>query len=180
MSEHQRETEFLRHLIGYGDTEERRELDKKLAQLQRDQRCVERAASWAVLGTALAVALLAYPAILQENFPHTPYESVIKVICVLGLASLICLVCFVGLLMVYRNKLNRLQEEGRQLIKKLLALRLGQPHIVTGQRSPEGSADGEDAPGAAELRDSGNGPLSLRDLVADGEDGIIQQGDSCP
>ena len=68
MTEHQRETAFLKHLIGYEDTEKRRELEQKIMQLQRDQHCVERVAAAAAICTALAVAALAYPAILLAEF----------------------------------------------------------------------------------------------------------------
>ena len=48
-------------------------------------------------------------------------------ICVLRMASLICLLVFAGIGMACRNKLDQRREECRQLVTKLLAFRLGQP-----------------------------------------------------
>ncbi len=45
MSDHQRETAFLRQCIHYDDTAERHNLDERLTQAQRDERCV-RCAVW--------------------------------------------------------------------------------------------------------------------------------------
>ena len=49
----------------------------------------------------------------------------------LGLASLICLVGFAGLLTVYFKKLHRLRKEARQFAIRLLESRLGKPQIPT-------------------------------------------------
>ena len=40
---------------------------------------------------------------------------------------MICLVVFMGLKSVYRMKLDRRREEGRQLVMRLLEARLGRP-----------------------------------------------------
>jgi hypothetical protein len=127
MSEHQKHTEFLRHCLRYGESDEHQALDKRIIQIQRDGRCVQRAVWLMAILTALAVAGLGYPAILVENFPDDAPQSIINLICALGLASLICLLGFAGLGMVYRNKLNQRREESRQLVTKLLASRLGKP-----------------------------------------------------
>ena len=71
MSEHQKHTEFLRRIIVYADTEAHRELDRRIAQLQRDEHCIRRAALAAVFFTLAALAGLVYVAILDENFPYT-------------------------------------------------------------------------------------------------------------
>ena len=145
---------FLRHIIGYEDTDERRELESRIAQVQRDQHCVGRCASLAALCAALAMAGLAYGMILQGNFAHGETRHVFRILCDLGLASLICLVTFEGLLMGYRKKLNRLREECRQLIARLLKSHLGESHIAALRRSPERSGDGEVLPGTAEVSGS--------------------------
>ena len=131
MSEHETETAFLRHIILYDDSEERRKLEKSIAQVRRDTHCVQRVASVVALFPLLALAGLAYGALLQENFPYSGSAFVLRVLCVLGLASLICLVGFAGLLTVYLTKLHRLQKEARQLVIKLLESRLGNPHVAT-------------------------------------------------
>ena len=127
MSEHQKHTEFLRHCLRYCDSTEYQALDKEITQIQQDERCVQRAV-WLMAGlTALAVAGLGYPAILMENFPDNAPQIIVNLCCALGVASLICLVVFAGLGMVYRNKLDQRREECRQLVTKLLASRLGKP-----------------------------------------------------
>jgi hypothetical protein len=67
----------------------------------------------------------------------------------LGLAALISLVAFVGLTVVYRTNLDEHRKEGRQLVTKLLASRLGKP--ATGPESGKQSngGNGETAPAAA-------------------------------
>ena len=142
MSEHQRDTSFLRHIILYDDTEERRKLEDRIARVQRDARCVLRAALAAGLFTALALAGFAYGGILHENFPHNDSQLGFRILCQLGLTSLICLLGFAGLLTFYRWKLNRLRDECRHLIQRFLESRHGKPS--------------EADPGEKEKKETGN------------------------
>lgn len=138
MSEHQKDTEFLRRLLVYAETEEHRKLDRRIAQLQRDEHCVQRVALAALLFVLAAVAGLAYVAILEDNFPYNQSKLLVTVFCDVGLASLICLVDFVVLLVVYRRRLNRLREECRQLVKRLIDLHLGRSVAAANvAKSPE-------------------------------------------
>ena len=118
MSEHQKHTEFLRHCLRYGESTEHQALEEKITQIQRDERCVQRAVWLMAILTALAVAVLGYPAILVENFPYNTPQFIVNLICALGLASPICLLVFIGLGMVYRGKLDQRREESRQLVTK--------------------------------------------------------------
>ncbi len=127
MSEHQKHTEFLRHCLRYGESAEHQALEEKIIQIQRDERCVHRAMWLMAILTALAVAGLGYPAILVESFPYNVPQLTLTLVCALGLASLICLLGFAGLGMIYRRKLDQRREESRQLVTKLLASRLGKP-----------------------------------------------------
>jgi hypothetical protein len=127
MNEHQKHTEFLRHCLRYGESTEHQALEEKITQIQRDERCVQRAVWLMAVLTALAVAGLGYPAILVENFPYGVPQFIVNLVCALGLASLICLLAFAGLGMAYRKKLDQRREECRQLVTKLLASRLGKP-----------------------------------------------------
>ena len=131
MSEHETETAFLRHLILYDDSEEHLKLEKSIAQVRRDMHCVQRVASVTAVFPLLAMTGLAYAALLEENSPYTEFELALRALCVLGLASLICLVGFTGLLAGYSRKLNGLQKEARQLVIRLLESRLGKPHYAT-------------------------------------------------
>src|SRR5581483_6090963 len=125
MSEHQRETAFLRHIISRGESAECRKLEKRIAQVQANQRCVQRVASVMSLFPFLALAGIGYGGILVESFPNGGSELVFRLLCVLGLASMICLVGFAGLLAVYRLELNELREECRRVVKRLV-----EPHLV--------------------------------------------------
>ena len=134
ISEHQRETAFLRQCILYDDTGECHKLEESITQAQRDERCLRRAMGLMVLLTALSMAGLCYSAIFLTDHSQdlslflTPFIS--KVFCALGLGSLICLVSFVGLGVAYRKELDRRREECRRLAAKLLESRLGKPRTT--------------------------------------------------
>jgi hypothetical protein len=150
MNEHQKHTEFLRHCLRYGESTEHQTLDKKITQIQRDERCVLRAAWLMAILTALAVAGLGYPAILVDSFPDNTPQSIVNLICALGLASLVCLLVFMGLGMAYRNKLDQRREECRQLVTKLLESRLGKP-VATPSRDLQDNRAGEGAGGTVRV-----------------------------
>jgi hypothetical protein len=132
MTEHQRETAFLKYVIAFDDTAERRELEGRIAHVQRDARCVRRAASLLALVSALFAAALVYAVILQEDYPYNGSQFIIKLLCELGVASLISLVVLMGVSLTYRGKLNRLREECRRLVTRLLEVRLSKPHLTRG------------------------------------------------
>lgn len=153
MTEYQKETAFLRYVMAFDDTAERRELEERVAQVQRDERCAQRAASLMALVSALFAAALSYAVILHENFPYVRSQFVFNLLCALGLASLISLMVLMGLSMNYRRKLNRLRAECRCLVTKLLDFHLGKPHLSRLRGHPVGTGNGEIARDAAE----GNG-----------------------
>jgi len=129
MSDHQKETEFLRWCIRYDDSAERHKLEERITELQGNETCVRRAVWLMALLAALAMAGLCYSAVFLEEFPmNVPQFSgqfVIKTLCVLGIGSLICMLSFVGLGVVYRKELDQRREECRRLATKLLESRLG-------------------------------------------------------
>jgi hypothetical protein len=151
MSEHLSETAFLRHIILYEESDGCRKLEKTLAQVQQDLRCVKRLAAVTLLFPVLAIGGLAYGVILHENFPFNGAELVCTVLCELGLASLLCLAGFVVLLTVYRKKMNRLRKECRQLIIRLLESHWGKPHIATSPSHRRVLDDREAFQGATEV-----------------------------
>lgn len=153
MSEHERETAFLRQCIHHDESPGRRALEDRIIQIQRDERCVRRAVWLMALLVALAVAGLCYAAVLVDNFPYNIPQFIIKMIFAVGVASMICLVVFVGLRMVYRMKLDQRREECRQLVTKLLESRLGQPVTAPWRESRLGGGNRETVPVAA----GGNG-----------------------
>jgi hypothetical protein len=134
MSEHQRETAFLRQCLLYDDTAECHKLEEGITQVQRDERCVRRAVLLMALLTALAAAGLCYAVVFLEDYPHnmtrllTPF--IVKVFCALGVGSLICMLAFGGLRVVYRKELEQRRDDCRRLATKLLESRLGKPRAM--------------------------------------------------
>src|SRR5688572_1278002 len=127
MSEHQKDTEFLTHLISYDDTDERRILAERIACLQRDERCVRRAIWLMVLFAALAVAGICYAAVFlfhPMNLTQFMMQLTIKILCALGLGSLICVLAFQAMCVSYRKELAGTRDECRRLAIKIMEERL--------------------------------------------------------
>src|SRR5438552_1785947 len=146
MTEHERETAFLRQCILYDDTDERHKLEESITQLQRNECCVRRTVWLMTLLVALAMAGLCYSAVCLSEYPQDMTQLmtqfISKVFCALGLGSSICLLAFAGLGVVHRSKLDRRREECRRLATKVMESRLGQPRAPSGtapEISPEES-----------------------------------------
>ena len=142
MSEHEKHTEFLRQCIGYDEGARRHELVKRITQVQRDAHCVRRAVWLMAILAALAVAALGYGTVLVDNFPYNMPHFFVNLIWALGLGSLISLLAFAGLGMVYRRKLDERREECRQRVARLLESRLGKPVTTPLQDDRGGDEDG--------------------------------------
>jgi len=131
MTEHERDTDFLRHCLLYDDTAERHDLEERITQVQRDERCVRRAVWLMALMASLATAGVCYSVVFRIDYPEnmdqfiTPFMT--RVLCALGLGSVICLLVFLALGRIYRKRLDQRREEGRRLARKLIASRLGNP-----------------------------------------------------
>ena len=152
MNSHRIETAFLRRLILYCDGEESRELETNIERVQHHQRCVQRVTYVLAAFPLLAIAGVFYAEILQETFPYKGFGVGLRLLCELGLASLVCLVGLVGLLAVYRLKLNRLRMECFLLVARLLESHLGKPHIPMFPGSHRGVDGREALQGSAESR----------------------------
>jgi hypothetical protein len=137
MSNHERETAFLRQCIGYDDTDESRNLEEKIAQAQRNERCVRRAVWLVVLLTAVAVAGLCYSLFLTD-LRDNKSELPVKIFGALGLASLLCVPGFLGYWGIYRKELDRRRQECRGLAAQLLESRLGRPSVMPPVIAKEG------------------------------------------
>jgi len=135
MSEHQRQTAFLRQCLLYDDTEERHRLEKRIIHLQRDELSVRRAVWLMALLAALAMAGLGYAAVFMAEYPLNVWQFTtrfaIKTLCVLGATSLFCLFGFLILGVVFRKELDQRREDCRRLALKVLESRLGQPRAAT-------------------------------------------------
>ena len=134
MSDHRKETEFLRHCIRYDDTDERHRLEDRIAQILRDELCVRRAVWLMVLLAALAMAGLGYAAVFMAEYPLNVSQLTarffIKALCVLGAGSLFCLFGFLILGVMFRKELDQRREACRRLALKVLETRLGQPYAA--------------------------------------------------
>lgn len=168
MTEHRKQTAFLRRIIHFDGTDDCRRLEERIAQVERDERCVQRVAWLMALFTLLAVSALAYGAALLENFPYNQARFVIKAICAVGLASVICLAAFLGLLMVYRERMNQLREECRRLVIRVPGSNHDRPHITSLRSNGVGASDGEVAQSGPEINGSPDGLEPLQEEVVRG------------
>ena len=131
MSAHEKDLVFLRRCILYDDSAERHKLEESITELQRNERCVRRAVGLMALLIALALAGVCYAAIFlaptPQNITQLIAPVVVRIFCALGGGSLICILAFGGLGLVYRKELEQRREECRRLATKLLESRLGKP-----------------------------------------------------
>ena len=151
-SEHETEMAFLRRILHYGDSDECRKLEESILQARRNTLCVQRMGAVAALFPLLALAGVAYGAVFHDDFlPFNVPEPFLRVLCVLGLSSLICLVGSVGLLTVYLKKLRQLRSEARQLVIRLLESHLDKPEIPALPRGHQVVAESEASQGTMEF-----------------------------
>jgi hypothetical protein len=136
MHEHYHHTEFLKKCLRYDESAGGRELEQAITRLQREERCVRRAAWLMADLTALAAAALAYPAIIFGNFPYCVPEFLLVVLCTLGGASLLSLITFVGMGVFCRLKLDNRRKECRLKLIRLLESRLGGPAATPSPELP--------------------------------------------
>lgn len=131
MSAHEKDLVFLRQCILYDDSAERHKLEESITQLQRNERCVRRAVGLMAVLIALALAGVCYAAIFLAPSPQSITQFiapfVVRIFCALGGGSLICVLAFGCLGLVYRKELDQRREECRRLATKLLESRLGKP-----------------------------------------------------
>jgi hypothetical protein len=137
-SNYQGEVTLLRQIVAYDDSTERHQLDARITQAQRDERCVRRAVVLMGLLAVLAAVGLGYAAVL---LPHHPLDMsrffsrlIVQVLCVLGLTALGCLLAFLALDVIYRIRLDARREECRRLATKVIESRLGRPRPSSGRR----------------------------------------------
>jgi hypothetical protein len=128
LSEHQRETAFLRRCILY-EKDRSRQLEQRIAQIQLDERSLRRATWVTILLTALVGLSFVYMVFLLEDLPshisQFAAEFISKTVCALGIGSGVSLLAFTWLGIRNRRDLNLRREECRQLVLNLLAFRLG-------------------------------------------------------
>ena len=120
MSERQKQTEFLKTLLGYEDTEERRALEARLHKAERDERCLRRACGLVSLMAFFSLAGLGYSAVLVPEFFHNATPWLVKFFYALVLGSAFCLTVFTSLWLWYRSVSNRHCGECRRFFLAVL------------------------------------------------------------
>ena len=119
MSEREKQTRFLKELIRSEHCEELEGLQAQIIKAERDERCI-RSALWLMLVLALlSAAGLGYSALFVREFFENATPAIVKVFSALVLASMICLVGFLGFWFWTRQICNRLYEDCRNLIISL-------------------------------------------------------------
>jgi hypothetical protein len=164
MNDHHQQTEFLKRCLRYEESARHQELEQQITRIQRDESCVRKAVWLMAVLTALAIAGLGYPAILLANFPYSAPQTIVDLVCVLGVASLVSLVAFVVLGMVYRKMLDKRREECRLLVESLLESRLGKPPATPWRERPAG----DESRGRAQVSAGSNGSPAGMESAAQG------------
>jgi hypothetical protein len=130
VNEHEKETAFLRQCVSYEEGPASRQLHARIAQIQRDDRCLQRAIWLMGVLAAVAVFCFGYLAVFSDDFPaHVSLfagQFATRVISAVGIGSVISLLAFAGLRLKSRRELNTRRDECRELVTNLLVRRLGQ------------------------------------------------------
>ena len=131
MSDNERETDFLGHCLLYDDSGDGEQLQQRISQVKREERCVRRALYWLMVTALLACSGLCYSVLFMPEYPGTvspmTRQVITNTLSVIGLASLICMLGFRILVSIYRRELKKRREQCRQIALKLLESRLGKP-----------------------------------------------------
>jgi len=138
MTERRKQTDFLRQLMSAYDCARSRDLQSRIAQAERDERCTYRATLLASLLAGFSLAGLCYSAVfVPEFFQHRPSTTVWFFTAFL-FTSGICVVSFGLFWCWYRNVSNALYQEGRGF-------------IIAQQRAPQtnAGAPGTEAPSSS-------------------------------
>src|ERR1043166_1353266 len=150
MREHQKETAFLRRCLRYEESAESRQLEDGLIEIQRDERCVRRAAWLMVMLAGLVLAFLGYGVVLLDNFPYNVPHLVMNTAYALGLVSFISLLVFVVLGIAYRQGVGQRRGKRRQLVGKKMGSRMAKPVPASWREGRLGDGNRESVRQAAE------------------------------
>jgi hypothetical protein len=124
MSEYRRQSAFLKNLLAYDEAPSTLALQERLVTAERNERCIFSACRLVAAIGILSLFGFGYTAVLLPQFFDSSSHVLIKLFSALGLGSGMCLFVFVGLWLWYRATANKLREEGRQAIMRLLEARL--------------------------------------------------------
>jgi hypothetical protein len=124
MTEYRRQVAFLKTLLSYSNMDEHRGLQERLVQAEKNERCLLCACRLVGLIGSLGVVGLGYSAVLLPEFFHRSSHVLIQFFSALGLGSTMCLLVFIGLWFYYRGAVNRIHDECRGVIVRMLESRL--------------------------------------------------------
>lgn len=130
MSEHQKQAAFLRALLDFDEAPEARLLQERLTLAERNERCLLSACRLVGMIGLLGFSGLGYSAVLLPEFFDRSSHVAVQLCSAMGLGSLMCLGVFLTLWIWYRAGTNKVREECRVTIGKMLVSRLrpGQGH----------------------------------------------------
>jgi hypothetical protein len=124
MSEHRKQSEFLRKLVMHDDSPPNRSLCERLAAAERNERCLLLACRLVGLIAAVALAGIGYSAVLLPQFFDNATHVILRFFSALSLGSALCFVVFLGLWFWYRSHTNRIHDECRRVITAMLEARM--------------------------------------------------------
>lgn len=127
MSEHQKQTAFLKKLLLHDDTLENRMLCERLTQIEHSERCTQCACRLVGLIALLGLAGLGYAAVLLPQFFDNSTHFIVRLCSALGLGSAACFAAFLVLWYSYRRAANRLHAQCRIVIAKMWAAKFPEP-----------------------------------------------------
>jgi hypothetical protein len=123
MSEHRKQSEFLKKLVLHDDSAANRSICDRLAAAERNERCLLLACRLVGLIALVALAGIGYSAVLLPEFFDNATHVVLRFFSALGLGSALCFVVFLGLWFWYRADTNRIHDECRRVITVMVEAR---------------------------------------------------------
>ncbi|HKS38004.1 MAG TPA: hypothetical protein VJW76_12480 [Verrucomicrobiae bacterium] len=120
MSKRQHQTDFLKALILHADNAERENLLSRMAKAERDEHCTRCALILVFIASFVSFCAVCYSVVLLPDLLRGPSPTILKLLCLFGLATSICSVAFFFCWLWYRGILNGLQSESRHFILSLL------------------------------------------------------------
>lgn len=135
MSERYRQTEFLKKLIQFSDTEPARHLQERLHQAQQDENNLRRKICGVIFLFFLALVGFGYTAIFVPEAYNVSFHWLVRIFSVLALAAVLCLGIFVPYWCSYRRLVNRIQEEARGLVHSTLGTARGEEGAASREAS---------------------------------------------
>ena len=131
MSEHKKQSAFLKKLVVFDDTVDNRVLCERLCHVERSEKCLQCACRLVGLIALLGLAGMGYAAVLLPQFFDNSPHFIIRICSAVGLGSCLCCAVFLGLWYSYRRIANRIHSECRVAILKSLSAKFPSAAVNT-------------------------------------------------